>query len=116
MTMPARFPDLICTKPADAPFFCPEPGLRRRILAHNDSLMLVEHHMDEAWVGARHAHPHDQLVYVVSGRLTFSCGSEEFELCAGDSCIVRGGLEHAARALEASIVLDVFSPYREDYV
>jgi quercetin dioxygenase-like cupin family protein len=111
-----RFPDLVRIKATNAPFSTPEPGLMRRILAHNDSMMLVEHHMDAGWVGTRHAHPHDQLVYVIRGRLIFSCDNEQFEVVAGDSCIVRGGLDHGARALEPSVVLDVFTPYREDYV
>ncbi len=52
----------------------PEPGLRRRVLAHDARMMLVEHEMEEGWAGARHSHPHDQAVYVVEGKLRFSCG------------------------------------------
>jgi quercetin dioxygenase-like cupin family protein len=103
--------------PADAvEFFTPEPGLRRRVLAHNPNLMLVEHHMEVGWAGARHSHPHDQLVYVISGHLKFSCGDEEFEARSGDSFVVRGGVEHQAWAFEPSVVLDVFTPSREDYM
>ena len=98
------------------PAFHPEPGLERRILAHNENMMLVEHRMQVGWAGARHAHPHDQLVYVISGRLRFSCAAETFEGGAGDSFILRGGVEHQAWALEPSVVLDVFTPYREDYL
>jgi quercetin dioxygenase-like cupin family protein len=96
--------------------FSPEPGLLRRILAHNENMMLVEHRMENGWVGTRHSHPHDQLVYVISGRLRFQCGDEIFEGGAGDSFILRGGVEHQAWALEPSQVLDVFTPYREDYL
>jgi quercetin dioxygenase-like cupin family protein len=110
------FPDVMRVSPSDAPFFSPEPGLLRRILAHNEKMMLVEHHMEATWVGARHSHPHDQMVYVIAGRLLFSCGGEQFEAGAGDSFILKGGIEHEARALEAAVVLDVFTPYREDYL
>jgi quercetin dioxygenase-like cupin family protein len=72
--------------------------------------------MKVGWAGARHAHPHDQLVYVISGRLRFCAGADEFEVAGGDSFVLRGGLEHQAWALEPSVVLDVFTPYREDYV
>jgi quercetin dioxygenase-like cupin family protein len=111
------FPDLMQV-PTAAPVatFSPEPGLTRRILAHNENMMLVEHHMEKGWAGARHSHPHDQLVYVVSGRLRFSCGSEEFEAGAGDSFILRGGIEHQGWALAPSVILDVFTPLREDYL
>ncbi len=111
------FPDLVRVKAADADFFCPEPGLLRRILAHNEKVMLVEHRMEPTWVGARHSHPHDQMVYIVKGRLLFTCGTDEFEASAGDSFVLKGGIEHCARALgEPAVVLDVFTPYREDYV
>ena len=93
----------------------PEPGLTRRVLAHNPRLMLVEHRMQQGWAGTRHSHPHDQGVYVVCGRLRVSCGSETFELSAGDSFVVRGGVEHQAWALEPAVVLDAFTPTREDY-
>jgi quercetin dioxygenase-like cupin family protein len=110
------FGDLMRVADSDASFFTAEPGLQRRILAHNDRLMLVEHHMEASWAGARHAHPHDQLVYIISGRLRFSAGPEVFEVKAGDSFVVKGGVEHQAWALEPAVVLDVFTPYREDYV
>jgi unsaturated pyranuronate lyase len=112
-----RFPDVMRVPVAQVPeAFTPEPGLLRRILAHNENMMLVEHRMEQGWVGTRHSHPHDQLVYVVSGRLRFQCGAESFEGGAGESFILRGGVEHQAWALEPSLVLDVFTPYREDYL
>ena len=116
MTEKSTFPDLMRVPVATAKFFSPEPGLERRILAHNASMMLVEHRMIEGWAGARHSHPHDQMVYVVSGRLRFGCGGDEFEVGAGDSFVLRGGIPHQAWALEPSVVLDVFTPYREDYL
>ncbi len=100
----------------DQCFFSAEPGLMRRILAHNPRLMLVEHRMEPGWVGARHHHPHDQLVYVVSGAIEVEAGGVRFTVRAGDSFVVRGGVEHQASANEAAVVLDVFTPTREDYL
>jgi quercetin dioxygenase-like cupin family protein len=112
-----RFPDVMRVPASEAPAaFSPEPGLLRRILAHNENMMLIEHRMENGWVGTRHSHPHDQLVYVLAGRLRFQCGDESFEGGAGESFILRGGVEHQAWALEPSLVLDVFTPYREDYL
>jgi quercetin dioxygenase-like cupin family protein len=97
------------------PFSQPEPGLWRRVLAANEKLMLVEHRMNGGWVGKAHSHPHDQLVYVISGKLEMSAAGQSFKLSAGDSFVVRGGVEHQASAVEPSHVLDVFTPRREDY-
>jgi quercetin dioxygenase-like cupin family protein len=55
------------------------------------------------------------LVYVISGHIRFSAGDNTFDARTGDSFVVPGGIEHQASALEESEVLDVFTPYREDY-
>jgi quercetin dioxygenase-like cupin family protein len=94
----------------------PEQGLQRQVLAYNANLMLVRHQMQKGWQGTRHSHPHDQLVYVIKGCLRFTGGESSFEAAAGDSFVVPGGVEHQASAIEESEVLDVFNPYREDYV
>ena len=55
------------------------------------------------------------MVYVVSGHLVFEYSGGKFEAKTGDSFLVAGGVDHQASALEDSEVLDVFTPYREDY-
>jgi quercetin dioxygenase-like cupin family protein len=90
----------------------PEPGLLRRFGAGNSKISLAEHFMDQGWVGAAHSHPHDQMAYVVSGRLRIRAGDLEFEVAQGDSFVVRGGVEHQATALEPSHVIDIFTPCR----
>lgn len=99
----------------EAQNFIPEPGMTRQVLAHRDELMLVRHYFEKGWVGERHSHPHHQLVYVIRGALRVEVGEETFDAFAGDSFIVDGGVEHQAAALEASEVLDVFTPVRQDY-
>jgi quercetin dioxygenase-like cupin family protein len=93
----------------------PEPGLARRVLASSEKLMLVRHLMEKGWVGTKHSHPHEQLVYIVRGHIEFTGADRTFDARTGDSFIVPGGVEHHARALEDSEVLDVFTPFREDY-
>jgi quercetin dioxygenase-like cupin family protein len=90
--------------------------MQRQILAYSQNLMLVRHHFLKGWKGTSHSHPHEQLVYVVTGRLQFENNGKTIELRTGDSVIVEGNVEHRARALEDSEVLDVFTPCREDYV
>lgn len=99
----------------DAGMSVPEAGLRRQVMSFSPSMMLVRHRMEAGWVGARHSHPHEQMVYVVSGHLEFEEPGGKFEAKAGDCFLVPGGVEHQARAFADSEVLDVFTPYREDY-
>jgi quercetin dioxygenase-like cupin family protein len=108
--------DFVLRKSSEAKRSNPEPGLIRSVGAYNDKLFLAEHRMEKGWVGAAHTHPHDQIVYVISGYLKVLCAGQEFEASAGDSFVVRGGVEHQASAIEASHVIDVFTPCRYDYL
>jgi quercetin dioxygenase-like cupin family protein len=99
----------------DTAMSSPEDGLRRQVMSYSQNMMLVRHRMNKGWVGARHSHPHEQLVYVVSGHLIFEHPAGRFEAKTGDSFLVPGGVEHQASAQQDSEVLDVFTPYREDY-
>jgi quercetin dioxygenase-like cupin family protein len=110
------FPDLVVVLGKSAKESEPEVGLKRRILAFNDKLFLAEHEMKRGWVGKIHSHPHDQVVYVVGGHLTITCKGRTFDVRTGDTFVVRGGVEHGASAVEDSLVVDVFTPCREDYV
>lgn len=107
--------DVVVVTHSEAKRNIPEKGLMRLVGAYNEKLFLAEHYMDEGWVGAAHSHPHEQIVYVVSGHLKVTCGGKTFDVRSGDSFVVRGGVEHQATALEATHVIDVFTPCRSDY-
>jgi quercetin dioxygenase-like cupin family protein len=100
----------------DRKIFSPESGLSRQVLAYSGNLMLVRHLMERGWIGARHSHPHEQLVYIVRGHICFQGCASTFDARTGDSFVVPGGIEHQATAVEESEVLDIFTPVREDYV
>src|SRR5713226_6330720 len=109
-------PELVDVKHREGKTSEPEPSLKRRVLAYNEKLFLAEHQMVKGWVGSVHSHPHDQVVYVVRGHLKVTCQGKTFDMRTGDSFVVRGGVEHGASALEDSLVIDVFTPCREDYI
>ena len=73
----------------------PAPGITRRILARGGAMMGVEASFKKDAVGAAHRHPHEQVSYVVSG---------SFDQL------------HGARALEDAVILDIFTPQREDFL
>ena len=91
-------------------------GMERRILAFNDSLMPVEVSFETGSVGAPHTHPHTQCSYVLSGSFRYSVEDEETVLSPGDSIIVPGGAVHGTVCLEKGVLLDIFTPYREDFL
>ncbi|SDF97562.1 cupin domain-containing protein [Terriglobus roseus] len=99
----------------DSKMTVPEPGLRRQVMATTEPMMLVRHRMEPGWVGAAHSHPHEQLIYILSGEIALVVDGETYLLHAGDSVMVPGGVVHQASAAVESEVLDVFTPAREDY-
>lgn len=109
-------PDFIVVESRNGKESVPEPGLKRKVLAHNEKLSLVEHRMKKGWVGSMHSHPHEQIVYVVSGHLKVICQGKTYDVRGGDSFVVRGGVEHGASAVEDSLVVDIFTPCREEYI
>jgi quercetin dioxygenase-like cupin family protein len=62
-----------------------------------------------------HAHPHEQVGYVVSGQVELTIGGDTARCGPGDSYTMPGGVQHGARFLTESVVIDCFSPPREDY-
>ena len=100
---------------AEAKVSEPMPGVMRRSLVWGDNMHLVEFHVPKGSGVPVHNHMHDQVGYVVSGRLEFSIGDAMRELGPGDAYLVPSNVVHSSRALEDVVVIDVFSPVREDY-
>ena len=91
-------------------------GVVRQIMGYNDSLMLARASFEEGSIGYTHSHPHAQLAYVESGVFEFTIDSETMTLKTGDCAYVPPGAEHGATCLEAGVLLDMFSPLREDFL
>ena len=92
------------------------PGVFRRILTYTDDVMAVENTFVKGGVGALHHHPHTQITYVVSGVFEFEIDGEKHIVRAGDAMLKTDGVEHGCVCLEDGILLDIFSPMREDFV
>ncbi len=64
-----------------------------------------------------HSHPHEQLGVVLHGSLTLVVDGEPHELGPMDAVALPGGIEHSAVAgPDGAVMLDVFSPVREDFL
>lgn len=57
-----------------------------------------------------HAHDHESLCYVVSGRVRGVIDGAESILTAGDACTHPVGVPHSVDALEDSVILEIKSP------
>ncbi len=91
-------------------------GVTRRILAYTGGLMCVENTFQTGAVGALHSHPHTQITYVVSGVFDFTIGEETRTVRAGDTLLKEDGVVHGCLCREAGVLLDIFTPMREDFL
>ena len=90
-------------------------GVVRRTMGTGEKMMLVEVELAKDAVVPLHKHIHEQVGYIVSGKVRFVIDGRANILSTGDSYAIPGNVEHEATALETSVVIDVFSPPREEY-
>ena len=91
------------------------PGVWRRTLNFGERLMVVQATLEEGVVVPVHCHPHEQITYVIEGQLAMEVEGQTHVLGPGDSLLFPGDVEHGATAIERTLVIDTFSPPREDY-
>ena len=91
----------------------------RKVLAHHGDMMLVEVLFYKASDDpGLHSHPHEQIAYVLRGKFEFIIeGQESVFLGEGDSIYFKPDITHGGKPLEDnSILLDVFTPQRKDFL
>lgn len=103
------------TLPKNAPQVKMFPGVYRRTMATTDALMVCEFFFERDAEVPMHQHPHEQAGYIVYGKLEMTIGDETRICQPGDSYAIPGNVPHRARALADTVLIDVFSPPREDY-
>ena len=91
-------------------------GVVRKVLSHSDGLMICEITLEQGSTIAAHAHPHEQITYIISGRCRYTVGEQTREVAAGDSVLIPGNVSHSIVVLETMKVIDAFSPAREDFL
>lgn len=92
------------------------PGVHRAVLASRPELMLVAFRFEANAVGAPHSHPHVQASYVAEGAFDVTIDGVTERVGVGASFIVAPNLVHGVVALEAGLLIDSFSPCRDDFL
>jgi len=92
------------------------PGITRIIMGYDERLMLVRVRFIKGAEAPAHDHPHSQCSYIESGLFEVTIGNETKLLAAGDGFNVPSGIKHSVIAHEAGVVVDAFSPHREDFL
>ena len=93
-----------------------EPGVTRKILAHDKELMMCEISFQKGARGNSHKHPHLQITYVAAGSFEFTLGEETKTVKKGDGILIPRDTMHGVLALEDGQLVDIFNPAREDFL
>ena len=91
-------------------------GLKRQLFGFDDAILMARVEFDEGAVGEVHAHPHSQVTYVESGEFDVYIDGVENRLGPGDSFYIEPHHDHGAVCRKAGVLIDVFSPVREDFL
>jgi len=91
-------------------------GISFKTLVYGEKTLLSEFRLEKGSVVPMHQHPYEQTGYIISGRMNFTIGEEKFVAKPGDSWSIPENVEHGVEVLKDAIVIEVFSPVREDYL
>lgn len=91
-------------------------GIHRQVFGYDERLMLVKARFVEGAIGVIHQHPHSQVTYVDSGVFEMTIGAETKIIRKGDGYYVPPDVAHGVTCLEPGMLIDAFSPHREDFL
>lgn len=98
------------------PIISTGPGVTRQVLADDPALMVVAFRFAAGAEGALHHHPHVQATHVAAGRFRFSLGDAVREVGPGDTFLIPSGMRHGCLCLEDGLLIDIFTPRRDDFL
>jgi quercetin dioxygenase-like cupin family protein len=91
-------------------------GVSRKFLGYDNQIMMVQVKFEKGAIGSPHQHFHTQATYCAAGKFEFTIGDEVKVVEAGDGVYMEPNILHSALCLEEGMLIDVFSPVREDFL
>jgi quercetin dioxygenase-like cupin family protein len=101
---------------SELPWENPAPGLSRQIMGYDGQIMLVKIKFERGAVGYVHEHFNSQTTYVAAGKFQVMIADEKKVLVTGDGFYVEPDVAHWVVCLEEGILIDAFSPARQDFL
>ena len=92
------------------------PGIRRRTVTHGATMYQMIAELAAGTKMPEHKHPQEQIIYILSGRMTVFANGGDHQLGPGDSYYLASNVPHGVETPEDTRVLDTFSPPRDEYI
>ena len=91
-------------------------GIDRQMIV-GQNIMICRLRFDSFVVTPVHRHPHEQMTFVMRGKVKFTLDTKERIVSAGDVLHFPSDHWHGATMLDEEVILiDIFSPIREDFL
>ena len=97
-------------------FLNPFDGVELKTLVYGENSSLIRFHLQKGKELPIHSHHHEQTGFIVSGKIKLFIEEEGFIAEPGDTWSIKGDIEHRAEIIEDSVIIEVFSPLREEYL
>lgn len=109
---------MIVAKREDAKKFSIAQGITNRILISGERVMFLHIEMEPGSVVPLHSHPHEQMGICLKGKVEFQTEGKPVAVEPDMVYVFRSNEKHGAKPLgrEGAILLEAFSPPREDYL
>lgn len=92
------------------------PGIRRRTVTSGASMYQMMAKLDAGSRMPEHKHPQEQIVHILEGRMRLIVSGVPHELKGGESFYLASNVPHGVETITDTMVLDTFSPPRDDYL
>lgn len=108
--------EALVTRWDDVPVQRIAEGIDRQMIVGRN-IMICRLRFDAFVITPAHRHPHEQVTMVMQGKVKFTLDTEERIVSAGDILHFPSNHWHGATMLDEEVVLiDIFSPIREDFL
>jgi len=91
------------------------PQVTRRVI-HTDGMTIARLFLAKGAAVPAHRHVSEQVATVEKGALKFDLDGQEIVVSAGQSLAIPPNVPHGVVALEDTIIVDVFTPRRQDWI
>ena len=92
------------------------PSILMHPLAHGEKTNMIETNLAKGGVHQLHSRPYEQSGYLIPGKTRLTVESQRYDVEPGDSWCIPADVKHAMEILEDAVIVEIFSPVREEYL
>jgi quercetin dioxygenase-like cupin family protein len=92
------------------------PGIKRRTVCNGQTMYQMRAELKAGSKMPEHSHAQEQIAHVIQGRMKLIVRGVPHELAVGQAYYLASNVPHGVETIEDTVVIDTFSPPREDYL